>query len=95
MDFATVIAMFGKTKKQVLSLMGNPQFPPPTGSDDLGNLTWDGDAIAAFGALMLGAEVNGWQLTDDMLATADFATLAATVPGPSDTSPIDPLDVLE
>ena len=81
MDFATVIAMLGKTKKQVLGLMGNPQFPPPTGSDDLGNLTWDGEAIASFGALLLSAEVNGWVLTEDMLASADWATLAVTQPG--------------
>jgi hypothetical protein len=95
MDFATVCAMLGKTKRQVLRLMDNPQFPTPTGNDDLGNITWDGDAIAAFGALMLGVEVNGWMLTDDVLATADFATLAATAPEPSYLSPVDPLDVLE
>jgi len=95
MDFATVCAMLSKTKRQVLRLMDNPQFPTPTGKDDLGNITWDGDAIAAFGALMLGVEVNGWTLTDDVLATADFATLAATTPEPSYLSPVDPPDVLE
>ena len=63
MDFATVCAMLGKTKRQVLRLMDNPQFPTPTGNDDLGSITWDGNAISAFGALLLGAEVNGWILT--------------------------------
>jgi hypothetical protein len=82
MDFATVCALLSKTKRQTLRLMDNPQFPTPTGSDDLGNPTWDGDAIASFGALLLGAEVNGWVLTDDTLASADWATLAATLPGP-------------
>ena len=81
MDFATVCALLGKTKRQMLRLMDNPQFPTPTGNDDLGNLTWDGEAIASFGALLLSAEVNGWVLTEDMLASADWATLAATLPG--------------
>jgi hypothetical protein len=95
MDFATVCAMLGKTKRQVLRLMNNPQFPTPTGNDDLCNITWDGAAISAFGTLLLGAEVNGWILTDDMLASADWATLAATVPGPSYLATVDPLDPLE
>jgi hypothetical protein len=95
MDFDTVCAMLGKTKRQVLSLMNNPQFPTPTGNDDLDNITWDGAAISAFGTLLLGAEVNGWILTDDMLASADWATLAATVPGPSYLETVDPLDPLE
>jgi hypothetical protein len=86
--------MLGKTKRQVLRLMDNPQFPTPTGKDRLDTITWDGDAIAAFGALMLGVEVNGWTLTDDVVATADFATLAATAPEPS-LSPVAPQDVLE
>lgn len=81
MDFAAVCALLGKTKRQTLRLMDNPQFPTPTGSDDHGNLTWHGDAIASFGALLLGAEVNGWALTEDMLASADWAMLAATLPG--------------
>jgi hypothetical protein len=81
MDFATVCALLSKTKRQVLRLMDNPQFPTPTGSDDLGNLTWDGEAIASFGAQLLSAEVNGWVFTEDMLASADLATLAATLPG--------------
>lgn len=83
MDFATVCVLLGKTKRQMLRLMDNPQFPTPTGSDDLGNLTWDGDAIASFGALLLCAEVNGWALTEDMLASADWAMLAATPRGAS------------
>ena len=95
MDFATVCAMLGKTKRQVLRLMDNPQFPTPTGNDDLGSITWDGNAISAFGALLLGAEVNGWILTDDMLASADWAMLAATVPGPNYVGTGDPLDPLE
>ena len=54
-----------------------------------------GHAISAFGALLLGAEVNGWILTDDMLASADWAMLAATVPGPNYVGTGDPLDPLE
>jgi hypothetical protein len=81
MDFATVCAMLSKTKRQMPRLMDNPQLPAPTGSDDLGNLAWDGEAIASFGALLLSAEVNGWELTEDMLASADWTTLAATLPG--------------
>jgi hypothetical protein len=95
MDFATVCAVLGKTKRQVLRLMINRQFPTPTGNDDLGNITWDGAAISAFGTLLLGAEVNGWILTDDMLASADWAMLAATVPGPSYLAKVDPLDPSE
>lgn len=63
----------------MLRLMDNPQFPTPTGNDDLGNPTWDSEAIASFG--LLSAEVNGWVLTEDVLASADWATLAATLPG--------------
>ena len=77
MDFATVCALLGKTKRQMLRLMDNPQFPTPIGNDELGNITWDGESIASFGALLLSAEVNGWVLTEDMLASADWATLSA------------------
>ena len=40
-----------------------------------------------------GGEVNRWILSDDMLASADGATFAATVPGPSYLVTADPLDL--
>jgi hypothetical protein len=45
---------------------GKPAVPATsTGNDDLGNIAWD--------------SINGWMLTDDMLASADWATLIIDV----------------
>ncbi len=45
-------------------------------------MTFDADAIASFGALMMAAQANGWIVTDAALPSAGWATMAATPVGP-------------
>ncbi len=49
---------------------------------DTDRLTEAERAVAAFGALMSAAAVNGWQVTDAALPSANRSMMAATPIGP-------------
>lgn len=96
MNVAQAIATLGLSGvNQLYSLMRNAQFPAPIGYDSNGNPEWNTAAIEAFAALMGAAAV--WQIDlSTQAASADWATLAATTPGPSYVPAGDPLaDVLD
>jgi len=47
-----------------------------------GNCIWDATAISNFAALMASAKANGWVLEPVDYPSANWATLAASSPGP-------------
>ena len=90
MDFPSAAATLGLTLDELSQLSINPQFPPSSGSPtpiitdgsvsgwDWTSVTFDDDAIAAFGATMAAVASNGWVVLYEGLCRVDWATLAAT-----------------
>jgi hypothetical protein len=84
---AQVCSALGVTYLQLLSLMRNAAFPAPLTNDGQGNLTFDSGAISTFGSL-LSASLSNWPaLGPDSYASANFAALATSAPGPFANSP--------
>jgi len=76
-------AALGLSMNEFWSLTGNPQFPAPISTDDLGlNVLWANADITNFVTLMAQASANGWTWDSNDLAGADWATLASSSPGP-------------
>ncbi len=97
MDVAQVCAALGLTVGQLYALMNNAQFPTPVSNDGNGGIVWNDSDITTFAATLAAALANGWQIDlSTQLASADFATLAATTPGPAYQGSGDPFgDVLD
>jgi predicted DNA-binding transcriptional regulator AlpA len=76
-----VAALLGISLPALWSLSGNGQFPTPVTNDDAGNVQWNSDDVDAFQALFVAACAN-WNIGVADYPAADWATLAASVPGP-------------
>ncbi len=87
MNTAAALAALGVTYLELLSLLNNSQFPPALTDDGQGDMTFDPTAISNFGARMRSAASNGWQVTPDGYASANWSLLASTSPGPFARSP--------
>ena len=91
MDFPTACTTLGLTAGQLNILLRNPQSPAASYDSD-GTVSFVDSDVVAFAATMASAEANGWQVDyATELASADFATLAATTPGANYMPAGDPL----
>jgi hypothetical protein len=75
--FAQVMTQLNVNKKQLLLLMKNPQFPLETGGTSSDTATFTDTQINAFQTLINNSKANGYVLTESVLESANFTTMAA------------------
>lgn len=79
--FAQVMTQLNVTKKQLLLLMKNPQFPAETGGTSSDTATFLDTAINAFQTTMQQTKANGFVLNESNLATLPFNVTSAAPRG--------------